>query len=207
MAAKKKKSQEQPAERTADSPHPALKLRHTLRGHTDNVYRMALSPDGRTLASPSEDKTVRLWDVESGRGLKTLEHQAAVVCVGWSPDGTTLAAGTARVTRRCVSGTPRPGDRFGFWKGMASMVSGVAWSPDGKILASCSEDQTVRLWDAASGRRAARTQRTLQASLWRRLVARRQTTLLRLVEPYRQAMGCGDRRGDPNARRAQRYGV
>src|SRR5262245_40937296 len=91
---RRKKSQQQPSGRTADSPHPVLKLRHTLRGHTGNVYRTALSPDGRTLASPSVDNTVRLWDVESGRGLKTLEHQAHVVCVGWSPDDRTLAAGT-----------------------------------------------------------------------------------------------------------------
>ena len=141
MATKKKKSREQPAERPADSPHPALKLRHTLRGHTGAVYRMALSPDGRTLASPSEDKTVRLWDVESGRGLKTLEHQAAVVCVGWSPDGTTLAAGTDNDRKVCLWDAAT-GRQIRILEGHGGWVEGVAWSRDGKTLASGSAAST-----------------------------------------------------------------
>ena len=80
MAPKEKTSQPRPAPRPADSPHPALQLRHTLRGHTGSVYRMALTADGRTLASPSYDWTIRLWDAAIGRLVRKLEHQEGVVC-------------------------------------------------------------------------------------------------------------------------------
>ena len=148
MPSQGKESQQQPTPRRADSPHPALKLRHTLRGHTDYVFRMALSPDGRTLASPSWE--VRLWDVESGRGLKTLEHQAGVVCVGWSPDGATLATST-RDNKVCLWDAAT-GRQIRILEGHGGTVNGVAWSSDGKTLASCSDDHTIRLWDTASGR-------------------------------------------------------
>nr|VFK61705.1 MAG: WD domain-containing protein, G-beta repeat-containing protein [Candidatus Kentron sp. TUN]VFK70766.1 MAG: WD domain-containing protein, G-beta repeat-containing protein [Candidatus Kentron sp. TUN] len=139
-------------QQTTDSPHPALKLRHTLRGHTSNVHRMALSPDGRTLASPSVDKTVRLWEVESGRLLRTLKHQEAVVCVGWSLDGMTLATGTGIAKNEVCLWNATTGQQIRTLEGHRETVLRFDWSPDGKVLASCSNDKTVRLWDAANGR-------------------------------------------------------
>ena len=53
-------------------PPPGFKLRHTLRGHKDWIGRIAWSPDGRTLASGSSDNTIRLWDAEIGKLLRTL---------------------------------------------------------------------------------------------------------------------------------------
>lgn len=96
MTQKKTEPLQQSGERTADNPHPALKLRHTLRGHIGDVYRMVLSPNGRTLASTSQDMTVRLWDVESGQVLQTLEHPAGAIFVAWSPDGTTLVSSSGK---------------------------------------------------------------------------------------------------------------
>ena len=67
---------------------------HTLKGHTDSVNAVSLTPDGRRAVSGSEDKTLRVWDVETGRCLRTLEgHTGGVKAVSLTPDG-----------RRAVSG-------------------------------------------------------------------------------------------------------
>nr|VFJ58265.1 MAG: WD40 repeat [Candidatus Kentron sp. FW] len=127
------------------SPHPALKLRHTLRGHTNNVYRMALSPDGHILASPSLDGTIRLWEVETGQLLQTLEHQGIPICVAWSPDGTRLASGGGPGDKRVSLWDITSGQQIRILDEHDGRVNGVAWSPDGRWLASCSDDETVRI--------------------------------------------------------------
>ena len=67
----------------------------TLEGHTSWVYSVSFSPDGATLASGSEDSTVRLWAVATGEPIATLEgHTDGVNSVSFSPDGATLASGS-----------------------------------------------------------------------------------------------------------------
>ena len=71
------------------------KLRKTLKGHTTHVRSVAFSPDGKTLASGSYDKTIKLWNVASGKNTATLNgHTGWVISVAFSPDGKTLATGS-----------------------------------------------------------------------------------------------------------------
>ena len=71
-----------------------LKLRATLNGNTDKVYSVAFSPDGKTLASGSFDRTARLWNVANGNNTATYEgHPYLVSSVAFSPNGKTLACG------------------------------------------------------------------------------------------------------------------
>ncbi len=132
------------------SPVPGLTLRHVLQGYTGVVNRIAWSPDGSYLASPSEDKTIRIWDARTGACVRILQrHTSGVNSVAWSPDGQHLASASHDKTLRLWDAAS--GKHLQKLVGHTDYVRSVSWSSDGQRIASTSDDQTIRLWEVASG--------------------------------------------------------
>jgi WD40 repeat protein len=118
----------------------------TLKGHDSRVNSVSFSPDGKTLASGSDDKTIKLWNLATGNQITTLKgHDSWVNSVSFSPDGKTLASGSTDKTIKLWN--LATGNQITTLKGHDSWVNSVSFSPDGKTLASGSTDKTIKLWN------------------------------------------------------------
>ena len=122
----------------------------TLKGHSGFVRSVAFSSDGETLASGSDDYTIKLWDVASGQELKTLKgHSLKVWTIAFSPDCKMLASGSHDKTLKVWD--VASGQELKTLKEHSLPVTTVAFSPDGKTLASGSWRNAIKLWDVVSG--------------------------------------------------------
>ena len=121
----------------------------TLPGHTDDVRSVAYSRDGRSLASAGYDRTIKLWDAETGQLIRSLATGTIVLGVVFHPDGTRLvSAGYDRAVTLWDTATGQP---IRTLPGHTRSIEELVLSPDGKTLASSSLDGTVRLWDIGTG--------------------------------------------------------
>ncbi|PBC92414.1 WD40 repeat protein [Streptomyces sp. Ag82_O1-15] len=133
-----------------------LALSSVLSGHSQAVYAVAFSPDGRTLATGAGDDTIRLWSladparpVPLGRPLTG--HRDWVYWLQFSPDGRTLASASRDHTARLWDvADPRHPKALGSpLTGHRDYVFSVSFSRDGRTLATAGHDHTVRLWDVS----------------------------------------------------------
>ncbi|WP_455711605.1 nSTAND1 domain-containing NTPase [Streptomyces iakyrus] len=132
----------------------ALPLRKRLTGGTEPVDAIALSPDGRTLATHSGDGRVRIWDLLGGRVRQTLStgHNTTSEAAAFSPDGRTLAVATSGGTGAKVSlWDPVTGRKLRTLTVPDGSVRGMDFSPDGRTVA-VSSPAAVRVWGVATGR-------------------------------------------------------
>lgn len=118
--------------------------------HSAIIYSVAYSPDGKYLASGSADKTIKLWEVETGRLLRTLTGHTGDICsVSYSPNGVYLASGSKDETIKLWE--VKTGNCIKILTGHTGYVQSVTYSPDGKYLASAAWDETIKLWEVETG--------------------------------------------------------
>ncbi|NJR73577.1 MAG: protein kinase [Scytonema sp. CRU_2_7] len=134
---------------------------HTLYGHSSSVESVAISPDSKMLASASFDGSIKLWELPSGNEIATLKkHSSPVKSLAFGPNGQTLASGSEDKTIKLWNLKNKQVIRV--FKGHSQPIRSVAISPIlsdsplskgglGGILASSSADDTIKLWNIATG--------------------------------------------------------
>jgi WD40 repeat protein len=118
--------------------------------HSDFVRSAVYSPDGRRVVSASDDKTVKVWDAETGWLIRTLTgHSDGVPSAAYSPDGRRLVSASWDDTIKVWD--VETGWLIRTLTGHSGNVVGAAYSPDGRRVVSASADKTVKVWDEETG--------------------------------------------------------
>lgn len=115
-----------------------------------NIFSLALSPDGKLLATGDIDGQIHLWQMADGKNLLTFKgHEGVVWTVAFSPDGQTLASGGHDGLIKLWD--TQTGDCLKTLDKHTGIVWSVSFSPDGQTLASGSQDTLICLWDVCLG--------------------------------------------------------
>ena len=122
-----------------------------LIGHGNGVTACSVTPDGRRVVSASEDRTLKIWDLDTGCVVATLEgHAGRVLACSVTPDGRrVVSASEDRTLKVWDLATGRVRSTL---EGHADCVTACAVTPDGRRVVSASEDQTLKIWDLDTGR-------------------------------------------------------
>ena len=129
---------------------PGVKLLHTIEGHQDTVRYVTFDPQGKILASASDDHTVKLWDVLTGKQINTFAgHQNKVTSIDFDPTGRILASGSD--DENVILWDVANCNQLRTLMGHNNWVLSVSFSPIEHILASGGRDQTIKLWNSNSG--------------------------------------------------------
>ncbi|MEH1803139.1 MAG: serine/threonine-protein kinase [Nostoc sp.] len=127
-----------------------VSLANTLQGHESSVLSVAISPDGKTIASSGDDRKIKLWNLATGKQISSLNaYSQQVNAVAISPDGKTLVGGgddnTIKVWNLATEKQIRT------LTGHSDSVHALAISADSQTLVSGSDDNTIKIWDLATG--------------------------------------------------------
>jgi WD40 repeat protein len=151
---------EQPLQEVEQALHqalPAVRLKKTFSGHTDEIYRTSFSPDGALISSASYDGTVKIWDAQSGELIKDLivipdkaPDEFGVFDAQFNPDGRTLATVDAKgrliiwdvkTWQKLKEIQDQTDDSGNYW------ASGLDYNADGSLIVVAGTDPTIHLYD------------------------------------------------------------
>lgn len=143
---KRRQQQEEERKRKLEN----VSIACTLTGHSDTVRSLAISPDGQTLVSASHDKTIKIWQLSTGREIRTLRgHSHYIFTVAISPDGQIIASGSWDDTIKIWQLST--GREIRTLNDHSGDINSLVISPDGQLLASASDDKTIKIWRLNTG--------------------------------------------------------
>ena len=126
-------------------------MKQVYKGHTAGVNAVGVTPDGKNIISGSSDKTLRLWDLDSGECIRIFEgHEEDVKTLAILPDGNSFISGSKDCTLRLWDLSS--GECLKIFDDHSDDVNAVVVTPDGKSVVSGSSDCSLRLWDLHTGK-------------------------------------------------------